>query len=90
MEHANESTEKQQDDAVNLQVVFTNWECNFFLQLNETSLLVIEACAGTAILSSVYKDIGFEVLPIDFGKQKNSSHLHIIPPKQITLVEGNR
>lgn len=30
MEHANESTEKQQDDAVNLQVVFTNWECNFF------------------------------------------------------------
>ena len=48
------------------------------LQLDETSLLVIETCAGTATLSSVLKDVGFEVLPIDFGKQRNSSHLHII------------
>ena len=43
----------------------------------EQSLLVIEACAGTATLSSVLKDLGFEVLPIDFGKQ-NLTHLHII------------
>ena len=67
MQHANESTEKQQDAVANSQ-------CNFGKQVADTSLLVIEACAGTAVL----KDVGFEVLPIDFGKQRNTSHLHVI------------
>ena len=79
MQHGNESTKKQQDAAANSQCNFGHGSSNAIVdnigkQVADTSLLVIEACAGTATLSSVLKDVGFEVLPIDFGKQKNTSH----------------
>lgn len=83
MQHGNASTGVQQEAATNSEFNFGVEQSqasthSMGLQLDETSLLVIEACAGTATLSSVLKDVGFEVLPIDFGKQRNSSHLHII------------
>ena len=83
MQHGNASTGGQQEAATNSKFNVGVEHSQAFtysmgMQLDETSLLVIEACAGTATLSSVLKDVGFEVLPIDFGKQRNSSHLHII------------
>ncbi len=86
MEHGNDSISQQQRVAPNSQYNVSGAEevdepnNNEVVPrpLEERSLLVIEACAGTATLSAVLKDMGFEVLPIDFGKQRNLSHLHIV------------
>ena len=78
MKHENASADEQQGLAANSKCQFSKSKQELGVQLNERSLLVIEACAGTATLSSVLKDMGFDVLPIDFGKQRNTSHLHII------------
>ena len=86
MEHGNDSVIEQQRVALNSQYNTSGTERVdepnnidiVYRSLEEHSLLVIEACAGTATLSAVLKDMGFEVLPIDFGKQRNLSHLHIV------------
>ena len=78
MKHGNASAEERQGVATNSKCHFSKSKPELGLQLSERSLLVIEACAGTATLSSVLKDMGFDVLPIDFGKQRNTSHLHCI------------
>ena len=86
MEHGNDTNFQQRRAAQNSQYNFSESggvddqnNTNFVHRaLEEHSLLVIEACAGTATLSAVLKDMGFEVLPIDFGKQRNLSHLHIV------------
>ncbi len=77
MKHGNASADERQGVATNSKCQFSKSKHELGLQLSERSLLVIEACAGTATLSSVLKDMGFDVLPIDFGKQRNTSHLHI-------------
>ena len=86
MEHGNDSVDEQRSVALNSQYnlsvtdsIDEAEDINMVHRpLEEHSLLVIEACAGTATLSAVLKDMGFEVLPIDFGKQRNLSHLHIV------------
>ena len=86
MEHGNDSISQQRRVAPNSQYNVSGAEridepnnnSIVYRSLEEHSLLVIEACAGTATLSAVLKDMGFEVLPIDFGKQRNLSHLHIV------------
>ncbi len=78
MKHGNASIKEQQGVAANSKGKFSESKHELGIQLNERSLLAIEACAGTATLCSVLKDMGFDVLPIDFGKQRNTSHLHII------------
>ena len=86
MEHGNDSISQQQRVAPNSQYNFSgpdggNEQNNNDVvprPLEEHALLVIEACAGAATPSAVLKDMGFEVLPIDFGKQRNLSHLHIV------------
>lgn len=40
--------------------------------------LFIEACCGSAILSSVVSKMGFEVLPIDFHGNKHRPHVHVV------------
>ena len=86
MEHGNDSISEQRRAAPNSQYNVSGAEGAgepnnnniVYRSLEEHSLLVIEACAGTATLSAVLKDMGFEVLPIDFGKQRNLSHLHLV------------
>ena len=86
MQHGIEAVSQQQSVASNSQfdisgishVVQQTEDDAIPCHVAEQSLLVIEASAGTTTLSSVLKDLGFEVLPIDFGKERNLIHLHII------------
>ena len=48
------------------------------LHVEDTSLLFIEACAGSALLSSVMRCAGFDILAIDFGKVGRNSNIHVI------------
>ena len=48
------------------------------MHVEDTSLLFIEACAGSALLSSVMRGAGFDVLAIDFGKVSRNSNIHVI------------
>ena len=40
--------------------------------------LVVELCAGSAMLSSVLRRVGFEVLPIDFKNNKHRPYVHVV------------
>ena len=86
MQRGHESVSQQRSVASNLQYKISGTSHavqqsegeSSLPHLEEQSLLVVEASAGTATLSSVLKDLGFEVLPIDFGKQRNLTHLHLV------------
>ena len=46
--------------------------------IESSSVFVIEACAGSAMLSSVLQQYGFETLPIDFGGNKHRPYVHVV------------
>ena len=46
--------------------------------IESSSVFVIEACAGSAMLSSVLQQYGFETLPIDFGGNKHRPCVHVV------------
>ena len=57
------------DDLQDATFIFSDSECS--------SVFVIEACAGSAMLSSVLQQYGFETLPIDFGGNKRRPYVHL-------------
>ena len=48
------------------------------IHLHETELLVIEACAGSAMLSSVLHQDGFKTVPLDFGKPSTKRQMPVL------------
>ena len=62
---------------------FTKFEdsqsgCTIFRDLNDYSIFVVEACAGSAMLSAVLQQYGFEPLAIDFGGNKHRPYMHVV------------
>lgn len=44
----------------------------------DSTLVVIELCAGSAMLSAILKRDGFESIPVDFGGNRHRPHMHIL------------
>lgn len=48
------------------------------MPVEDASLLLIEACASSALLCSVMRGAGFDILAKDFGKVGGNSNIHVI------------
>ena len=57
--------------------VFT-WNKYIPMPVEDASLLLIEACASSALLCSVMRGAGFDILAKDFGKVGGNSNIHVI------------
>ena len=81
MQHGNESADEQQDAAMDSEFSLVHGQSETFsynigLQLNETSLLVIEACAGTPFVFS-FERCWFRSVAYRFwGTEKHIAFAH--------------
>ena len=69
---------KKSTQKISQRVMIFRMQLLFFSGSECSSVFVIKACAGSAMLSSVLQQYGFETLPIDFGGNKHRPYMHVV------------